>query len=359
MNENRFQLKVGIFVFIALVVLGGLLLNFSKGAALFHPAYNVEMRTPNVGGIKYRASVLMSGVPIGFVDSAKLTEGGRAVDVRLQVYNEFKIPKNSRFVIEQAGFLGDQYVAIYVPTNASPEFLQPGDHVLAPEPFNLQETARAAAGFISRIDDTAKKLNEAIARVDRMVLNEHVLGSLSNTVANLRLTTEGAVATVRSVQNIVDTNTPGINLAMSNLLTAVSNLSKLPDKLDGTVAGLDKVIAHADEMVVTNRDNITHIVKNLDAASGQITNVLGDVDSIMEDLKAGKGLAGQVLKSDASKADVAATLQNLSDLSANLKVASSNLNQHGIWWMLWKPKPDKGDSSPKPTKPVQSGRGHR
>jgi len=62
MNQKRLELKVGLFVLIGLAGIAGLMLKFSKGAALFRPTYALQLTAKNVGGLKPRAAVLMAGV---------------------------------------------------------------------------------------------------------------------------------------------------------------------------------------------------------------------------------------------------------------------------------------------------------
>ena len=65
MSPKRLEWKVGLFVLVCLVLLGVLVLNFSKGLTFFTPTYTLHLKTANVGGIKREASVLMAGVQVG------------------------------------------------------------------------------------------------------------------------------------------------------------------------------------------------------------------------------------------------------------------------------------------------------
>src|SRR5947209_9090573 len=107
MSKSRLEWRVGVFVLIGLVLLAGLIINFSKGGH-FGPKYTIVMRAANVGGLKKKASVLMSGVQIGVVRDIRLGPQGTNVSIFLTIYNEYRIHKDARFLIEQSGFLGDQ-----------------------------------------------------------------------------------------------------------------------------------------------------------------------------------------------------------------------------------------------------------
>src|SRR5471030_2951952 len=120
MDKSRLQIKVGLFVFIGLVLLAVLLIQFSKSTSLFRGTYELHMHAVNVGGLKERAGVLLAGVQVGTVSRIQLAEDGKSVLILLQVYGDYKIYGDARFVIEQSGFLGDQYVSVVPTTNNLP-----------------------------------------------------------------------------------------------------------------------------------------------------------------------------------------------------------------------------------------------
>src|SRR2546428_9034497 len=206
MSQKRLEWKVGLFVVVCLVLLGLLVLNFSKGLTFFTPTYTLRLKTSNVGGIKREAAVLVAGVPVGNVAGAELSPDGRTVTVLLKILSRYQIHGDAVFTIDSMGFLGDQYVAIIAGKNETP-VLEDGDEVICREPFNLQEVARSALGFIQRIDATARKLDSALARVDQHVLNEYTLTNLAATIANFRPVSQRTLATLDHVGRVVQSHT--------------------------------------------------------------------------------------------------------------------------------------------------------
>lgn len=277
MSEKRLELKVGLFVCLGLAVLVGLLLLFSKGFTL-QPGYTLKLKAETAGTLKTRVAVLMSGVPVGTISAIQLAPDGRNVTILLRIQRQYEIRRDARFVIEQSGFLGDQYVSVVPTTNAAPP-LQDGDIVTAESPFDLQEVARAAAGFIKRIDETATRLNDTIADVRREALNENTLTNLAGAVTSLNKFSAGALRTVDSLNLLVITNSTPINSAVSNLNAATISLNTL-----------------------------------------------------LTDMQAGKGLAGAVLTDERLAA-------SFKETAANLSATSSNLNRFGLWHLLWKKHP--------------------
>jgi len=246
-------------------------------------------------------------VQVGNVSGIDLASDGKSVTIFLKIYNRYKIYHDARFVIQQSGFLGDQFVAIIPTTNSLP-LLTNGGSVECEAPFNLQETARSAAGFILRIDDTAKKLDAAVGDVRRLVLNEETLTNFAAAIGNLRSVTEEATNTVANFNELVAANGAQINLAVSNVVFFSQDLIQLSDNARGIIS--------------TNGDEISDSIKNLHASTEQLKNVLNNLQS-------GQGLAGTLLNNEQLST-------NVQTIAANLAVTTSNLNEYGLWHILWR-----------------------
>lgn len=314
MSKSRSELKVGLFVLICLIVLAALLLQFSKGAsALFRSTYTVILRTSNVGGLKARAQVLMSGVQVGTVAKTVLGPEGTNVTIYLTIYGDYTIRNDARFVIEQSGFLGDPYVGVYPEQNQGAPLRAPNNIANAQEPFNMQEVARSAAGFIRRVDETVRKLNDAINDVRRLVLNEQTLTNLAFTIGTFRQVSEDALGTVENINLLVKTNGVPASMAISNLVVFSDQLNAFA----GTAQGI----------LNTNGPQLSAAVQNVVSATASLTNLLTEVQT-------GHGLLGSLVKNDQLSTDV-------SLLTSNLMVTSSNLNRFGLWHIIRAPKQPK------------------
>ena len=309
MEKSRLELKVGLFVAIGLVLLAVLLVQFSKGTSLFRGTYSLKLHAVNVGGLKVKSGVLLSGVQVGTVSQIDLATNSKSVTIILKIYKDFPIYHDARFVIEQAGFLGDQFVAV-IPTTNAPPVLADGAEVNCQEPFNLQEVARSAAGFIQRLDGTAKKLDEAVTDLRVQVLNAQTLASFGTSITNLRVFTEQAIDAVKGINGIVATNSSQVGLAVSNAVYFTTELNRLAGS--------------AQDMLATNGANLTAATKNIE-------DLTVTFKQLAADLQAGKGLAGTVLQNQQ-------LATNVQTIAANLSITASNLNRVGLWGILWSQK---------------------
>jgi len=323
MEKSRLETKVGFFVLIGLTLLAVLMIQFSKGTSLWRGTYELRLHAANVGGIKPRAGVLLAGVQVGSVEDIQLATDDKSVTIVLKIYKDFPIYHDARFVIEQAGFLGDQFISI-VPTTNTPPILADGADVQCQSPFNLQQVARDAAGFIQRIDDTAKKLDASVTDLRSQVLNAQTLANFGTSITNMKLFTEQALDTVKDINAIVSTNSAQVGFAVSNAVTFSTGLIELENS--------------TKEILATNSVNISRATKD-------IADTTATFKQLATDLQAGKGLAGAILKNPEIKT-------NVQSIAANLAVTSSNLNRLGLWGILWSHQPAT-TNKPTITKPTR------
>ena len=316
-------MKVGLFVFVCLALLALLVVQFSKGTSVFRSTIPLKLHASNVGGIKPRATVLLAGVQVGSVRSADFDKEHGGVIMLLDIYKDAPIYRDSRFVIEQAGFLGDQYVSVIPadpPSDKAGKFSD-NDTVECQAPFDLQEVARGAAGFIKRMDETAKKLDDSVTDLRAQVLNAQTLSSFGVALTNMKSFTEQALGAISDINQLVATNGAQVGLAVSNLVVFSHQL--------------DQLGVSAQAILATNSVNINDATKNIDDVTVTLKQLAAEV-------QAGRGLAGAVLQNQ----ELATNVQNI---AANLAVTTSNLNRVGIWGILWSQKPPTTNSSAKTT----------
>ncbi len=324
MDKSRLEWRVGLFVGIGLLLLAGLLIQFSKGTTFFRPGYSILLQAPTVGGLKMRAQVLMSGIQVGSVANMQLGPEGTNVIITLRIFQPYRIFKDARFVIEQSGFLGDQYVAI-LPTKNEGGVFKPGDEATVQAPLDLQEVARKVADLLGDIGSAAKKVNTALTNAGNTVLSSQSLTNLAAAISNFHRVSERSLAVAENVEGLVESNRAAITRSVSNFL-------KFSDQANQGASDWRQLMA-------TNSRGITMAVSNLESSSAALNDLL-------EGVRQGRGLAGKLLVDERIAADMSQIADNVSITTSNLAVTTSNLNSRGLWGILWKPK------QPRPSAPA-------
>jgi phospholipid/cholesterol/gamma-HCH transport system substrate-binding protein len=330
MNDSRIEYKVGLFVVVGVGLLALLILNFSKGITLFNPVYKLRVILPNAAGLKPAADVMMAGVPIGKVSSMELAPDEKTVDITVSILGKYKIRKDAKFHIDALGFLGDQYVSISTPEDMGlavtnqPGYFQNGDTVTGEPTFNMLEAVQSISSVIGQAKKLMIDIDQAVTNVNASALSTNTLAHFALAVNNLELVSEKAVGAASTAENLLSANTVPID-------SAVSNFQALSVRLTDTAAELGQIVA-------TNREDVTRVIGNLTVASDQFKQ-------IALDLQAGKGPAGILLKDPRMTAEVASVVSNADNLTAQFAEFGRNLNERGIWAMLWRPK-HRGTNSP-------------
>lgn len=120
------ELWVGLFVLAGLAALAWL--SFSVGGVESLRAGGLQLTATfdEIGGLKKRAQVVISGVRVGQVKSIDLSDDFRA-RVTLDVDAALALPADTSASILTSGVLGDQYIALE--PGGDPETLHSGEQI--------------------------------------------------------------------------------------------------------------------------------------------------------------------------------------------------------------------------------------
>lgn len=129
MLQRKFEILVGLFVLFAIISLVVLALKVSGLTSLFpEKSYTVTAFFDDIGGLKVRAPIKMSGVQIGEVEKIGLDRSTFRAIVKMHIYNQFNdIPDDSSAGIFTSGLLGDNYITITPMYNKT--FLKNGSQI--------------------------------------------------------------------------------------------------------------------------------------------------------------------------------------------------------------------------------------
>jgi phospholipid/cholesterol/gamma-HCH transport system substrate-binding protein len=131
MQQTRsVELGTGLFVLLGLAALF-FLTTQTTGSDTFSgtKTFRVSARFENVGSLKDRAPVAMSGVTIGRVVSVRFDPEQLNAEVIFEIDSQYsQIPDDSDASILTAGLLGSQYIGLQA--GGSEEYLQEGSEIL-------------------------------------------------------------------------------------------------------------------------------------------------------------------------------------------------------------------------------------
>lgn len=128
-RQLKFEIGVGIFVLISILALFFIALKVSNFTSLQEkPTYQLTASFENIGGLKKRAPVKMSGVVIGRVSGISIDPVTYQARVVMNIDQHFNnLPLDTSAAILTSGLLGDQYIG-FTP-GGEEDFLANGDQL--------------------------------------------------------------------------------------------------------------------------------------------------------------------------------------------------------------------------------------
>jgi phospholipid/cholesterol/gamma-HCH transport system substrate-binding protein len=300
-----------------MVVLAGMIVRFGKYTRGLEKTYEITVVFPNVGGIVKDASVQYGGINVGKVHAVELDQAGiLRVNLKLSIYEGVKIRNDAKFVINQAGLLGDRYVDV-IPQSANAPLIKPGDVVEGSTSVDLSEAIRSVVDVLKQAASTIERVDKAIKRVDETVLAQSRLDHIANSMSHIELMTSNTVELTLSLRNVVEDNRTKIGDAVTGFANAADSLSGAADEVQVLVQG--------------NAGNIGLASRNLAESTQRLNTILARLEQ-------GEGTAGKLL--------VDATLYN------ELVTLSQTVKQYGFFYNTWfgpklkRAPAKKGDDTP-------------
>lgn len=129
MNTRKTEIGVGLFVALGFAALFMLAMQVSNLAVMRQgDSYLISAAFENIGGLKVRSPVTVSGVRVGRVDAIDYDTHAYQAVVKLRIDSAYDtFPEDTTASIFTAGLLGEQYIALE--PGGSLQNLKDGDRV--------------------------------------------------------------------------------------------------------------------------------------------------------------------------------------------------------------------------------------
>lgn len=166
-GTSRLELKVGIFVFIGLIILSIFVVrigNLSTGVS----GYQANFVFNFVNGVRTGAPIRFAGVDIGEVKAIKFEllplEQKTQVKIVGWLKTDVRIPSDSAVWINTLGLLGEKYVEI-MPGKNYAKCLSANETLLGSDPIPMQEVTEIAKRIADRLEGTLSNINDSIEKI--------------------------------------------------------------------------------------------------------------------------------------------------------------------------------------------------
>ena len=311
------QLKVGVIVLIAAVILVTLLflMTSASGLGILSKKLTVTTYFENSAGLKDGAAVNLQGVTIGSVKTVTVTADPARkltpVKVVMKLDNTFSkdLHTDSTAALTTVGVLGDTVVDInsQVATGGP---LRDGDELHTLETPSISDVVKASQG-------TIEQLNVILAKMNTVVDNlQDGKGSIGQLINNPDLYNK-ATATVDELHTL-EVNLNNGRGSIGKLMTD----DTLYNRLD-SVAGKLNTIADS----VQNGKGTVPMLLNDPKFAQQLRDTLANTNSLLDQVKNGQGAAGMLINDPKFAASLRDTLAQTDALISGVAAGKGTLGK--------------------------------
>ncbi|MFA5005256.1 MAG: MlaD family protein [Candidatus Omnitrophota bacterium] len=187
-GKTKLELKVGIFVFIGLVIFV-LFILFIGGFKTWSSGYKISINFNFINGVKIGAPVRFAGVDAGEIKKIYIEylPDVNKTNIRLEAWlrSNIKVPVDSTVLVNTLGLLGEKYVEI-MPGDNYAQCLTDGQNLTGIDPMPMDKVMKTAQDILSNIDDSLAKIRNKEGTMGKLIYDDAIYNELQAFVTDVR-----------------------------------------------------------------------------------------------------------------------------------------------------------------------------
>ena len=187
-GKTKLELKVGMFVFVSLLVLVFFVLSIG-GFKTWSSGYRINFNFNFVNGVKVGAPVRFAGVDVGEVKEVKLEfvpqENRSNVRLGVWIRDVIKIPVDTSVWVNTLGLLGEKYVEM-MPGKDYLNMLKPGDTLVGVDPLPIHQIFNRAENIMRNLDEGLAQIRDKEGSLGKLIYNDAIYNELEALVTDVR-----------------------------------------------------------------------------------------------------------------------------------------------------------------------------
>ncbi len=194
-KKTRFELKVGIFVFLGLIIFAYIV--FSIGDFyLFRPGYRLKVRFGFIDGIESSAKIRYAGVEVGRLEDIRIyyDQDAKKTNVELSgwIKKEAVIEKDAQAYVNTLGVVGEKYLEL-LPGTKEAGYLQDGDIIIGNDSVPMEKITQRAYKItedlqvtLDSLKEVAFKMKEGKGTIGKLLTDDAVYRNLEEFTADIK-----------------------------------------------------------------------------------------------------------------------------------------------------------------------------
>ncbi len=330
---DKNALKAGVFIVVAVAM--GLVVFFLVGGFGWGRQNSWTIRfdiADDVSGVGPGAEVRIGGVPVGQVNSVRVTDDFSHVDVRVTLPDNVELREDPRVVI-QATVTGVAWLNFDSLGTGEP--LDPGSIIAgnAGTIANLVAAANRLAPAITGLVDDVR--GETLPRVNTVLdKGSRTIDSVEGTVTRFGDAADRTASAAKTVDELLARNRENLDATLANLRDASDRTPRL---MDDATALVNNWSSTADSL----RETLDGTGAQLDQLLSDAQEIAGDLKDTSRDTQATVREVRSIIGGNRGKIET--IINRMRDTSSTLSLASAEIRR-SPWRLLYRPDGSQRES---------------
>jgi phospholipid/cholesterol/gamma-HCH transport system substrate-binding protein len=295
------EVKVGIFVFLGLLVLGYMTLRVNKHKFKAAEGYELTVLFDSVSGLVVNSPIQIAGIEVGRVKDIRLKDG--QAEVAMTIRKEVPIYSDARAVIKSQGVLGDKFIEITPGSDQSKRLASGGKIGNSRSTVELDDILAQAEPAMQNIRSITKSLGEVLG-------TEEGKNNLKETFFNIRKTTE-------DIRNI----SLGLSRGEGTMGKLIRD-DRLYRDMQATMTGLKDTVTQVQE----GKGSLGRFIKD-DQFYEETRKTMDSLQRVAKKIDAGEGTLGKLVNDDSLYKEAKETMTNLNQTAKKINEGNGTLGR--------------------------------
>jgi phospholipid/cholesterol/gamma-HCH transport system substrate-binding protein len=270
---------------------------FLKGRNIIKASNNYYARYENIGQLPLSSPVLIHGMSVGTVSDIKLDDDLRSIIVTMTLDKGLRIPVDAQANIISTGLMGGKAIELIV---SGPCI---DDNCAKPGSYLPGTVKGMFDSFLDpgTLDSVKATIGEILNTLGDSLTSPTADNEIAKTYQDLSTLIRNLASITGTLDKSMGTYDRHLQASLSNVSILTGALAKNQDKIANSIAHLENITKQLDEAKVG--ENLNQLVTNANTTMKELNTTLADaqvtfkqLSMISQDLEAGKGTMGKLLK---------------------------------------------------------------
>lgn len=285
MGKKISTLRLGIFVFIGLVLLFIIVFLVGERQSMFSKTMQIKATFGNIEGLRIGAPVRLSGINVGSVTNIEMkSDTSGKVDVEMKIESNVSrfLRANTKATIQTEGLVGNQFITLVISQSPAPQ-VKNGDYIEGIDPLGFSAVLQETQSTLENTREMTQYLAEIVAKVNE---GEGSIGKLINDES-----------LYNSANNLVLTADRSLTTLTTNLDTLIFVVNSIGSEVETFLNDIDKAVV--------------------------------EINSIVTSAKSGKGVLGNlIMENSQMDTTINTILRNFVEISEETKLSAARLAEN-------------------------------